>query len=403
MAFNNASLASTAILALQDMSPRSSPSAPSSQSTPTTSLGDVNSETGASKEDAEARKAETIRRRSGRSRPSVATYNDTVLSGNAVHIRRAFRKTYEAEAESSSRSVSGATLFEDKLEIPKDSKILKELRIDANWAPSDEKTAQYLKGHADGDDSEDDRPVVYSVWSMGKLVTETVKATKEKILERKESKCAQKEENANDRIRRLFPNLKIPETSSNKEESKGVETPAETMKPTQAVRSTQPVRSTQASKPPKPAPMEEPKAKPIATKSKGRKKYLSQGLYVGQHRNFDPKLSEAKNRKQLQELCIPEENRALPLPMFSGEEMLNQDEDYKLPFEILNPLRFEEHPRDWNKLNKSKIDMDTDLALTNLNQIASLARPARFGRSQISRTTIIPPVDAKETYAMIIA
>lgn len=391
MALNNATLASTAISALQDMSPRSSPSAPSSQSTPPTSLGDVNSEIDASKEDREAGEAESIRRRSGRSRPSVATYNDTVLSGNAVHIRHAFRKTYEAEAESSSRSVSGATLVEDTLEIPKDSKILKELRIDANWAPADEKTAQYLKGHADGDDSEDDRPVVYSVWSMGKLVTETVKATKEKILERKESKRAQKEENANDRIRRLFPNLRIPETSSNKEESKVVETPAETMKPTQAVRSSQAVKYIKASKPAKSAQVHVPKAKPVAPKGKGRKKYLSQGLYVG--------LSDAKNRKRLQELDI-EENRTLPMPMFLEKELPEQEEDYKLPFEILNPLRFEEHPRDWNKLNKSKIEIATDLALTNLNQIASLVRPARLGRSQISRITIIPPAGAKERYAM---
>ncbi|KAE9963101.1 hypothetical protein BLS_009687 [Venturia inaequalis] len=375
MAFNNITLASTALSALQDTSPRSSPSAPSSQSTPPTSLGDVNSEMDTSKEDREAREAEIIRRRSGRSRPSVATYNDNVLSGNHVHIRRAFRKTNEVEAEASTRSVSGATLVEDELEIPKNSKILKELRIDANWAPADEKTAQYLKGRAEGDDSEDDRPVVYSVWSMGKLVTETVKATKEKMLERKESRRTQKEENANDRIRRLFPNLKIPETSSNKEESKVVETPVETVKSAQPIRSTQAVRSSQARKPAQQVPVEGPKAKPVAPKAKGRKKYLSQGLYVGQHRNFDAKLSEAKNRKRLQELGIPEENQALPMPMFLGEEMLKQDEDYKLPFEILNPLQFEEHPRDWNKLNKNRFIGEASAAWKKSNLKKSAYSP----------------------------
>ncbi|QDS68468.1 hypothetical protein FKW77_010835 [Venturia effusa] len=355
MALNDATLASTTMSALQDLSPRSSPSAPSSQSTPPTSLGDVNSEIDASKEDREAREAESIRRRSGRSRPSIATYNDNVLSGNTVRTRHAFLRTYEAEAESSSRSFSGSTLVEDKLEIPKGSKLLKQLRIDANWAPADEKTAQYLKGHADGDDSEDDRPVVYSVWSNGKLVTETAKATKEKISERKESKRAQKEESANDRIRRLFPNLKIQGTGGNKEESKLVETPVEILRPTQTARSAQSTQTVRAAqKPAKLASVEEPKAKLEAPKPKGRKKYLSQGLYVGQHRKFDPKLSETKNRKRLQELGIPEENRALPLPMFLGEEMLKQDEDYKLPFEILNPLPYEEHPRDWNRLNRNR-------------------------------------------------
>ncbi|TLD25730.1 SET domain-containing protein [Venturia nashicola] len=375
MEFNNATLASTAISALQDISPPSSPAAPSSQSTPPTSLGDVNSEIDPFKEDREAREAEVIRRRSRRSRPSVPTYNDNVRSGTAAHIRRASRQRYEIEAESSTRSFSGATLVEDQLEIPKSSKILKELRIDANWAPADEMTARYLKGHADGDDSEDDRPVVYSVWSMGKLVTETVKATKEKILERKESKRAQKEENANDRIRRLFPNLKIPETSSNKDESKVVEKTAEATKPTQAIRRTPAVRASHTPKPAKQAPAEGPKTKPVASKAKGRKKYLSQGLYVGQHRNFDPKLSEAKNRKRLQGLGIPEENRALPLPMFLGEEMLKQDEDYKLPFEILNPLRFEEHPKDWNKLNKNRFIGEASAAWKKSNLKKSVYSP----------------------------
>jgi palmitoyltransferase ZDHHC9/14/18 len=339
MVYNNATLADTAMSALESMSPRSSPRASPSQSTPPTSLGDVSSEIGASKDEHES---DAIRRRSGRPRSSIATYNDTVLSGNAVHTRRAFRKTYEAEVEPASRSVSGATLVEDKADLPKDSKLMRQLRIDANWAPADEKTAQYLKGQADGEDSEDDRPIVYSVWSMGKLVTETVKATKEKILERRDSKRARTDDNANAELRRIFPNLRLPETNSKTEEPKVVEKLADALKPAKAA---------------KPKTAEEPKAKPVAPKPKGRKKFLIQGLYVGQHRNFDPKLSEAKNRKRLQELGIPEENRALPLPMFLGEEMLKQDEDYKLPYDILNPLRFEEHPRDWSKLNKSKVDV----------------------------------------------
>jgi hypothetical protein len=381
MAYNNATLADTAMSALESMSPQTSPSASPSQSTPPTSLGDVSSEIDASKDDHEL---DTIRRRSGRPRSSIATYNDTVLSGNAVHTRRAFRKTYEAEVEPANRSVSGATLVDDRAELPKNSKIMRELRIDANWAPADEKTAQYLKGQADGDNSEDDRPVVYSVWSMGKLVTETVKATKEKILDRRDSKRARTEDNANAELRRLFPNLRLPETSSKKEEPKVVE------KPTEAA---------------KPKTTEETKAKPAASKpkQKGRKKFLTQGLYVGQHRNFDPKLSEAKNRKRLQELGIPEENRALPLPMFLGEEMLKQDEDYKLPFEILNPLRYEEHPRDWSKLNKSKINVDIELARTNINQIVSLVMPALSGRSLTLRTTTIPLADALKKFAVTIA
>jgi palmitoyltransferase ZDHHC9/14/18 len=354
MASNNSTLADPATSALESLSPRSSPSASLSQSTPPTSLGDVHSEIDASKED---RESDTIRRRSGRPRHSVPTYNDNILSATSAQTRRALLKIYDNEAETSNRRVSGATLVDDSAELPKNPRLMKELRIDANWSPADEKTAQYLKGPADGDESEDERPVVYSVWSMGKLVTESVKTAKDKILERRDSKRARKDEIAKSDTFRLFPNLRLPESSSKQEESSSKKEEPKKEEPKAAEKPAKAAKS---------KVMQEPKAATPAPKPKGRKKFLTQGLYVGQHRNFDPKLSEASNRKRLQELDIPEENRALPLPMFLGEEMLKQDEDYKLPYEVLNPLPFEEHPKDWSKLSRSKVDLPFNLVLTNI-------------------------------------
>jgi len=88
------------------------------------------------------------------------------------------------------------------------------------------------------------------------------------------------------------------------------------------------------------------------------KVWLRQGLYVGQHRDFDPRLSESQNRakkraKRLQDAAV------LPLPMFAADRMLNEDphhvfRDFKLPFDTYNPLPRKVKVDGWVKLNKSR-------------------------------------------------
>lgn len=86
------------------------------------------------------------------------------------------------------------------------------------------------------------------------------------------------------------------------------------------------------------------------------KRWLTSGLYAGQSRVFDARLTESKNkRKQQSTKGEPEkENRVLPLPMFAGERLLKSGRDFKLPFDIFSPLPAgQPKPDEWRKTNKN--------------------------------------------------
>lgn len=98
--------------------------------------------------------------------------------------------------------------------------------------------------------------------------------------------------------------------------------------------------------PPKPPPKWKPK------------RWLSHGLYAGQDRHFDPRLTEAKNRVKnaKAKAAAPAQRKLLPLPMFAGERLLDQGRDFKLPFDVFSPLPAgQPKPDEWRKTNKSKI------------------------------------------------
>jgi palmitoyltransferase ZDHHC9/14/18 len=88
------------------------------------------------------------------------------------------------------------------------------------------------------------------------------------------------------------------------------------------------------------------------------KVWLKQGLYVGQDRDFDPRLSESQNRAK-KRAKKPRQASILPLPMFACERLLNEDprhvfRDFKLPFDTYSPLPRKVKVDGWVKLNKSK-------------------------------------------------
>ena len=98
--------------------------------------------------------------------------------------------------------------------------------------------------------------------------------------------------------------------------------------------------------PPKPPPKRKPK------------RWLAHGLYAGQDRNFDPRLTEAKNRVKNAKAnsSAPTQRKLLPLPMFAGERLLEQGRNFKLPFDIFSPLPVgQPKPDEWRKTNKSRI------------------------------------------------
>lgn len=90
---------------------------------------------------------------------------------------------------------------------------------------------------------------------------------------------------------------------------------------------------------------------------KKTKMWLSHGLYLGQDRDFDPRLSESKNkiRAASRKESGQKQNSALPLPMFAGERLLENGRDFKLPFFIFSPLPpGQPKPEEWKKTQKSE-------------------------------------------------
>jgi palmitoyltransferase ZDHHC9/14/18 len=92
------------------------------------------------------------------------------------------------------------------------------------------------------------------------------------------------------------------------------------------------------------------------------KVWLKQGLYVGQDRDFDPRLSESQNRakKRAKKSKETKGTNALPLPFFATDRLLNEDpkhvfRDFKLPFDTYHPLPRKVKVDGWVKLNKSKL------------------------------------------------
>lgn len=103
------------------------------------------------------------------------------------------------------------------------------------------------------------------------------------------------------------------------------------------------VPSSQTPLPPKPQPRQR------------EKKYLSAGLYVGQARTFDGRLTDRKNKRKSTAGAEPfKENKVLPLPMYAGERLLRDGRDFKLPFDIFSPLPAgQPKPDEWRKVNKN--------------------------------------------------
>lgn len=95
-------------------------------------------------------------------------------------------------------------------------------------------------------------------------------------------------------------------------------------------------------------------------KTKRTKKYLDRGLYAGQEAPADltKGLSTAEQKKlaqtpELQGYGRP--NKALPLPMFSGLRLLLSGRDFKLPFDVCNPLPpGQPKPDEFRKMTKSQ-------------------------------------------------
>lgn len=102
-----------------------------------------------------------------------------------------------------------------------------------------------------------------------------------------------------------------------------------------------------------PAPSAVPPAKKLV------KKWLTNGLYIGQERDFDARLTESQNkRKRLSKSGRPSPKRRslLPLPMFRGETLLENGRPFRLPFDVYSPAPsvYGQPKPSWNKTSSSE-------------------------------------------------
>lgn len=118
-------------------------------------------------------------------------------------------------------------------------------------------------------------------------------------------------------------------------------------------------KSPTPAKEPEPEPSKEP-TPTVPTQEKRVKKWLSKGLYAGQETpsNWAAGLNTADKKKlaQIPELAPPEKpNKSLPFPIFNGLRLLMNGRDFKLPFDVCNPLPpGQPKPDEWRKMTKSE-------------------------------------------------
>ena len=100
---------------------------------------------------------------------------------------------------------------------------------------------------------------------------------------------------------------------------------------------------------------QKPELKRKPTAKPKTKRWLAQGLYVGQDPDFDPRLTDAKNRAKKTSMGAKAKPRTiLPMPMFAGKRLLEQGRTFRLPWDVFAPLPpGQPKPEEWRKTQKS--------------------------------------------------
>ena len=96
-------------------------------------------------------------------------------------------------------------------------------------------------------------------------------------------------------------------------------------------------------------------AAPTAPRRKHR--YLDHGLYVGQQRSSNPTSKPKQNAKPPSQQNPNErrENPFMPMPMYTGEALIERSRDFKLPFNIYGPSPSSKtKPDSYQKRSRSK-------------------------------------------------
>lgn len=114
-------------------------------------------------------------------------------------------------------------------------------------------------------------------------------------------------------------------------------------------------KKTRFADPVKESKVEKPSEAELKRPRRPTKRWVSQGLYVGQERDFDPRLTETRNQLKKKRQSKDRQRPFMPLPMFAGERTLENGRHFRLPFDVFSPLPpGQPKPDEWKKTHKSK-------------------------------------------------
>ncbi|KAK5020475.1 hypothetical protein LTR60_000482 [Cryomyces antarcticus] len=298
----------------------------------------------------DADKETTSRRSSTRSRHSIATYNVKVLAGTARHTPTKHTPPSKHVA-TGSRTVSGETLVNSTADTSTNTSVDLPTRrvlgdgikaLDLDWRVDsmsrDDKAEPKQSGGLQRRKSTRldllTAAVTNAASSLGKRGREAVESGKDKLgsLRRRQSlrprfkEVQEKDEEPPQKRTRMFPNLNVAEESGNEEEPR-------TVSHSETKSASNPIR------------------KPTKT-------WLAHGLYLGQEPDFDPRLTETKNKlKRATKGRTVTKKTALPLPMYTKWQ---RERDFCLPFDVFAPLPPGQlKPDEWKKTSKNRFVGDS--------------------------------------------
>jgi hypothetical protein len=262
-------------------------------------------------------------RRSVRSRGSIATYSDTILSGHAVHTRKSFRDPKDYALAAASRTISSTTLVNDAVATPKRKSAGKGLLGSGSAStPRAASTGRVLRQKST------------RVGKIALTASSAINAvaSASSVLGKRSRDAL---DSAKGKLQSLGRSASLRTRTRTAEESPL----KKRLRITNRAESTTDSDDSDSDEPDTPPP---PK--------KQRKIWLAHGLYVGQVREDQPR----QKVKRKSDVDPGKERKYLPMPMFHGSKILELGRDFKLTFDILNPLARNEAPKDWKNLTRSK-------------------------------------------------
>ncbi|KAG5982074.1 hypothetical protein E4U55_002309 [Claviceps digitariae] len=209
----------------------------------------------------------------------------------------------------------------------------------------------------------DDRPVIHTVWSNGKYVDPNAPPreapTKPSVLKHEEEKKEEKETKKQEEEKKKKE--KVKEDGKKKEKKDKVGKKGKDIRGKKEM-----TEKTEAED--EAESVVEDKEPVINTKQRRSKKYLDKGLYAGQDMPLDvfkgltptekKKLATLPELKELNK--TGRVNKVMPFPIYTGLRTLIAGRDFKLPFNVCNPMPpGQPKPDEWKKMTKNRFIGDS--------------------------------------------